>query len=147
MNQINSWAIIEYQKGWHLRLPNTLARHFVPCIIPMTTEFNQKAKKDVVRPALRNWAFIPGDERHVQIAIDRGQCVTKVWRMDFGTLNVIPDASLQRFLDGLDRREKKPPALKRTMKLGDMAESDAFEIYAHLFGIREAIKKFGKDLS
>lgn len=143
--KLSSWTIIEYQRGAHIGLPNKLARAFIPCVIPMVPEFNASARKELLRPALREIAFIPCDESLVQNAFDV-EHVEKVWRVDNGALASIPNPSFQIFLDGLAKREKKPAKLRKGWNMAQMAERDWFDLYAHLYGGREATKKFGRDL-
>ena len=141
-----NWAIIKYEKDRHTALPNSLGRFGVACVIPMVTEYSQKGKLEVLRPALFRTAFIPCDERQVRLALDVVRYVDEVWRLASGDLVSVPDAHLQRFLDGLAKREKKPAKVKKTMNLAGMAETEWFATYAHLYGLQAAIKRFGKDL-
>lgn len=141
------WAIIRYDRDYFASFQHNMCRNRVACVIPMVTEWNQKAKKEVRRPAFHNLAFIPGEERFVQAARMLNY-VNDVWRDELtGALRLIPDQEFQVFLDRLERREKKPAKVRRTMNLADLAEKDGFALYSHLFGKREAIRKFGKDLS
>lgn len=140
------WAVIEFERGKHTQLISGLCRHGIACVVPMTSEFSLKGKREVFKPALKNVAFLPGLEQTIQAALDRVSLIEGVWRLGNGSLAIIPDAQMQTFLTGLERREKKPAKVKKTMNLGDMASTDAFTLYAHLFGVREAVKKFGRDL-
>lgn len=140
------WCIIEYERGKHTALPNSLCRVFIPCVIPMVTDYNPKARIEIYRPALYNLAFIPCDESLVQRARDV-RYVEDVWRDDrTGILAQIPDAQLQGFMDGLSRREKKPASARKALRLGEMAERDWFAILSHLYGAQTAIKRFGRDM-
>lgn len=139
------WAVIRYDREYFSSLQNNMCRVGIACVIPMVTEWNHKAKKEVKRPAFQNLAFIPGQEALVQRALSLNY-VDEVWRQNGTTaLALIPDPEFQAFLEGLAKREKKPARARRVMNLVNMAQKDGFALYAALFGPREAIKKFGKD--
>jgi hypothetical protein len=140
------WAILEFEKGRHTAIPNSLGRIGIACVIPMVTDYNAKARVEFQRPVFQNLAFVPGEERLVYRAMDL-MYVEKVWRdPKTGVLESVPDAQLQAFMEGLARREKKPAKARRVMKLGERAESDWFSLYAALYGLQAAIKRFGRDL-
>lgn len=147
-----NWAVIVYERGRHTALPNSFCRFGIACVIPMVSEFNAKVKKDVLKPALSTIAFIEADESKVRFAIENIRYVEKVWRQidgrisDSGELITVPDKHLQYFLDGLEKREKKPARVKRGMNLAEMAEAEWFATYTHLYGLREAVKRFGRDM-
>lgn len=144
--QVKNWTVIVYEKGRHTGLPNGCCRFGIPLVIPMVSEFNAKAKQEILRPALGDLAFIPADERLVRLALDTVRYVDDVWRLGSGDLVSIPDAQLQHFLDGLAKREKKPARVKKGMNLAEMAEAEWFATYAHLYGLQAAVKRFGRDV-
>lgn len=141
-----NWAVLDYEKERHTALPNSLGRFGIASVIPMVTEFNLKAKKELLRPALVSIAFIPCDERLVRLALETVRYVDDVWRLGNGDLVSVPDAQLQYFLDGLAKREKKPARVKKTMRLGEIAEAEWFATYVGLYGLQAAIKRFGRDM-
>ena len=143
---MNNWAIIQYEKDRHTALPNSLGRFGIACVIPMVTEYSQKGRVEYPRPALQSLAFIPCEERLVRLALDTVRYVDDVWRLGSGELVSVPDVQLQHFLDGLAKREKKPARVKKTMRLGEQAETEWFALYAHLYGLQAAVKRFGKDM-
>jgi hypothetical protein len=144
---MNSWAVLEYEVGRHYAMMNSLARLNVVCLVPLVQEENRGMRLKTMRPALRNIAFIPDDESKIRIVFDRVRYAEKVWRSQDGRLQAIPDAQVQFFLDQLDKREKKPKALRKALNLSEATDKDWFDLLHKQFGLSTAIKRFGKDLS
>jgi hypothetical protein len=146
-----NWCVLEFETGRHTAIPNSLGRLGVPCIVPMVTESKnipgRKGPIEVYRPALYRRLFMAADEHSVRMVLDKVRYAEKVWRRSDGALMVIPDASVQMFMDGLEKREKKPKAIRKVMNLGDLADKAAFDMFHRLFGLSEAIKRMGVDLS
>ena len=141
-----NWCILDYEKDRHTALPNSLCRFGIACVIPMVTEYSAKGRVEYPRPALPGLCFIPCEEAKVRLALETVRYVDAVWRRDNGDLVSVPDQELQLFMDGLAKREKRPPRVKKGLRLGDMAEADWFATYSRLYGLQAAVKRFGRDL-
>ncbi len=146
-----NWAILEFEAGRHTAIPNSLGRLAVPCVIPMVTTLKsisgRNGQIEVVRPALYNRLFMAADERQVRMVLDTVRYAKKVWRDDSEALLIVPDSEVQSFMDGLEKRDKKPKAVRKAINLGDLADKAAFDMFHRLFGLSEAIKRLGIDLS
>ena len=138
-----NWAILEYETGSHVVIPNSLCRLGVPCVIPMIEEFQKQAKRKIRRPALPKLLFLPASEETIRIVLDKVRHAEKVWRDHRGNLDSVPDQELQAFLDILDKREKKVKGGNKAINMGEMAQKDWKALYAHLYGPNEALKRFG----
>ena len=141
-----NWTILKYETGRHAAIPNSLCRLGIPCILPMVEEYNQKAMRKVMKPALTGLLFMPAIEESVRLALDTVRYAELVWRDGQGHLITIADRDIQFFLDQLDKREKKEKKSKASVNMSDAAELDWFMLYVAKFGLSEAIKRFGRDL-
>ncbi len=144
---MTDWAILEYESGRHAVMPNLLGRIGVACVLPLVESENRKLRTTIRIPALPRLLFMATDERRAQTVLDTIRHAQKVWRHNDGRLVTISDRDLSRFLDSLDKREKKPKAARKNIDLASAAENDWFALYVHLYGLQAAIKRFGKDLS
>ena len=147
---ITQWAILEFETGRHTAIQNSLARVGIVSLMPMITESRIRPDKKVIevqRPALHNCLFMPADEQKVRLALDSVRYAESVWRASSGDLRAIPDGEVQMFVDQLERREKKPKSHRKAINLAALAEQDAFDLFHRLFGLSEAIKRVGRDMS
>lgn len=142
-----NWTIIEYELGRHTAIPTSIGRLGIAYLIPLIEEYVKKAQRKISRPALPRLIFVPADEFQVRTIMERVQYAEKAWRDHNGQLICIPDSEMQRFLDGLDKRDKKAKALKKPMNLSEAAERDWFALYSALYGRQAAIKRFGHKIA
>jgi hypothetical protein len=141
-----NWCILKYETGRHGAIPNSLCRLGVPCLLPLIEEYHPQAKRNISKPALVGVLFMPADENQVRVVLERVRYAESVWREAQGRLITISDRDIQIFLDGLDKRGKKPEKAKKQINMADAAELDWFTLFLNLYGLQAAIKRFGSDL-
>jgi hypothetical protein len=146
-----NWAILQFELGRHYAMMTNLGRYGVPCIVPLIEDEARPGKSRMsihaMRPALKNLMFIPDDETKIRIVMDRLRYAEKVWRSSDGRLMTVSDAQVQFFLDRLDKREKKPKAVKKALNVAEATSKDWFDLMQRQFGLSEAIRRFGRDMS